>query len=69
MFVDPFCESFLLDCIAFVCGRKNERGEGRKRFALVISVESVHEKIEGDVNRVDGIIAMRSLRLTGKSHN
>lgn len=45
MFVDPFCESFLLDCIAFICGERKRRI--RKFIALVL---------EG--NKVDSVIVV-----------
>lgn len=35
MFVDPFCESFLLDCIAFICwGEKGERISQKRKNCI-----------------------------------
>jgi hypothetical protein len=34
MFVDPFCESFLLDCISFVCGGR-EKNPRKRKNALI----------------------------------
>ena len=67
MFVDPFRESFLLDCIAFICGKrkrnfaKRESNKNCINFGFEVkNVDSIIVKVNWKATKLETVGRRRS---------